>query len=242
MKVVSIHQPEHMPWLGFFDKVSQAELFVLLDNVQYRHKYFQNRNRIRSANGETWLNVPVLTKGRREQLINEVEIDDREVRWREKCWMSISLNYKKAPFYEKYIGFFKDLYDKEWHLLSDLNEYIIRHIAGELNLDVKFIKASELQVSGTGERLVLDICKELGATKYISGISGVAGRGREFEAEFSEEGIEVVYQEFYHPIYQQVYQPCIPCMSAIDLLFNCGDKSLDVFKGIGVERMDKLIE
>ena len=240
--IVTIHQPEHMPWLGFFDKMRQAELFVFLDNAQYRHKYFQNRNKIRSSNGETWLNVPVLTKGRREHLINEVEIDNRQVRWREKCWRSISASYQKAPFFERYCDSFKNLYEKEWYLLSDLNEFIITYIARELNLNVKLLKASELSVSGSGERVLLDICKELGAKTYISGVSGIAGRGREFESEFSKEGIEVVYQEFYHPIYQQVYEPFIPCMSIIDLLFNYGDKSLDVLKGIGVERMDTLFE
>lgn len=240
--IVTIHQPEHLPWLGFFDKMRQAELFVLLDNVQYRHKYFQNRNKIRSANGETWLNVPVLTKGRREQLINEVEIDNREVRWREKCWVSISLNYRKAQFFQRYSDFFRDLYEKEWYLLTDLNEFIIRYIAGELNLDVKLVKASELPVSGSGEGLILDICKEVGAKTYISGISGVGGRGKEFESEFAKEGIEVVYQEFFHPVCQQVYEPFIPGMSIIDLLFNYGDRSLDVLQGIGVERMDTLFE
>ena len=240
--IVSIHQPEHLPWLGFFDKLSQAEIFVLLDNVQYRHKYFQNRNKIRSADGETWINVPVITKGRREQLISEVEIENREPRWREKCLTSITINYRKAPFFQRYSDFFKDLYDREWHLLVDLNEYIIRYIAGELGLDVKLIKASELPVTGSGEKLILDICRELGATKYISGISGIAGRDKEYETEFTKEGIEVVYQEFYHPIYRQVYEPFIPCMSIIDLLFNYGDSSLEVLKGIGVERMDTLIK
>lgn len=240
--IVTIHQPEHMPWLGFFDKMRRAELFVFLDNVQYRHKYFQNRNRIRSSNGETWLNVPVLTKGKREQLINEVEIDTREVRWRQKCWASISLNYQKAPYFEGYRDFFQDLYEKEWHLLSDLNEFIISYIIRELGLTVKLVKASELQVSGIGERLILDICKEVGAKTYISGVSGIGGRGREFESEFSKEGIEVIYQEFYHPIYKQVYEPFIPCLSIIDLLFNCGENSLDVLKGIGVEKMATLFE
>lgn len=239
--IVTIHQPEHMPWLGFFDKVRQAELFVFLDNVQYRHKYFQNRNKIRSSNGVTWLNVPVLTEGRREQLINEVEIDNRQYRWREKCWKSISLNYHKAPFLERYSSFFENLYEKEWSLLSDLNEFIIAYIIKELNLNVKLIKASELQVSGSGEGLILNICKELGAKTYISGVSGIAGRGGAFESEFSREGIEVVYQEFYHPIYRQLYEPFIPCMSIIDLLLNYGDKSLDAIKGIGVEKMTTLV-
>jgi len=240
--IVSIHQPEHLPWLGFFDKLSQAELFVLLDNVQYRHKYFQNRNKIRSANGETWLNVPVLTKGRREQFISEVEIDNRESRWREKCLTSIAINYRKAPFFQRYNDFFQDLYNKEWRLLADLNEYIIRYITKELKLDVKLFKASELQASGSGEKLILDICRELGATKYISGISGIAGKDKEYEVEFTKEGIGVVYQEFYHPIYRQLYEPFIPCMSIIDLLFNYGDSSFEVLQGIGVERMDTLIK
>lgn len=239
--IVTVHQPEHMPWLGFFDKVRQAELFVFLDNVQYRHKYFQNRNRIRTSSGVAWLNVPVLTEGRREQLINEVEIDNRQPRWREKCWKSISLNYHKAPFLERYGDFLEDLYEEEWNSLSDLNEYVITHIIRELNLNVKLIKASELQVSGSGEGLILDICKELGASTYISGVSGIAGRGREFESEFLKEGIKVVYQEFYHPIYKQVYEPFVPCMSIIDLLFNHGEKSLGVLKGIGVEKMTTLV-
>jgi len=228
--IVSIHQPEHLPWLGFFDKMRQCDIFVLLDNVQYQHKYFQNRNKIRSSNGETWLNVPVLTKGRREQLINEVEIDNREVRWREKCWGSISLNYQKAPFFERYRNSFKNLYEKEWYLLFDLNAFIITYIARELNLNVKLVKASELQVSGSGERLILDICKELGAKTYISGVSGIAGRGKAFESEFLKEGIEVVYQEFRHTTYHQVYQPFLPNMSIIDLLFNEGLRSLAIIE------------
>lgn len=241
--IVSIHQPEYLPWLGFFDKMRQAELFVLLDNVQYRHKYFQNRNKIRSANGETWLTVPVLTHGRREQLISEVEIDNREYRWREKCWASMSLNYQKAPFFKRYHDFFKDLYKEEWYLLSDLNEFIIRCITRELGLNnIKLVRASELRVSGSGERLILDICREVGATKYISGISGIGGRGTAFESEFSKEGIEVIYQEFYHPIYEQVYKPFVAGMSTIDLLFNHGDRSLDIIKGIGVERVTTVFE
>ena len=218
--IVTIHQPEHMPWLGFFDKVRQAEFFVFLDNVQYRHKYFQNRNKIRSSNGVTWLNVPVLTEGRREQLINEVEIDNRQCRWREKCWRTISLNYHKAPFFEKYRSFLEKLYEREWYLLSDLNEFIITSIVRGLNFNVKLIRASELPVSGSGERLILDICKELSASTYISGVSGIAGRGRAFESEFSKEGIKMVYQQFYHPIYKQVYEPFTPYMSIIDLLLN----------------------
>ena len=87
---VTIHQPEHMPWLGFFHKISMADVYVALDNVQYQHKYFQNRNKIRDVSGEIWLNVPVLRKGKRSQLIKDVEINTGEERWQEKNWKKAS--------------------------------------------------------------------------------------------------------------------------------------------------------
>ncbi|MBT6051505.1 MAG: WbqC family protein [Candidatus Scalindua sp.] len=239
---LTIHQPEHLPWLGFFEKVSQAEVLVLLDTVQYRHKYFQNRNKIRSSNGTTWLNVPVLRKGNKQSPINEMEINNNALRWREKCWGSILLNYNKAVFFKKYSEFFKNAYERNWNLLSDLNIFLLRHIIHSLNVKIKILKSSELRVAGVGEKLVLDICKEVGADVYISGISGIGGQGRSFESEFLKEGIKVVYQEFYHPIYKQQFEPFIPCMSIIDLLFNYGDKSLDVIKGIGVDKIDKFFE
>ena len=239
---VTIHQPEHLPWLGFFEKASQADALVLLDTVQYRHKYFQNRNKIRSSNGTTWLNVPVLRKGNKESPINEMEINNNALRWREKCWGSILLNYKKAVSFKKCSDFLKDAYERDWNLLSDLNESLIIHIFRLLNLRIKIIKSSELRVTGVGEKLVLDICKEVGADVYISGISGIGGKGRSFESEFLKEGVKVVYQGFYHPIYKQQFEPFIPCMSIIDLLFNYGDKSLDVIKGIGVDKIDKFFE
>src|SRR2546428_602993 len=96
--VVTIHQPEHLPWLGFFDKVRQADVFVILDHVRYRKRYFQNRNRIRAEHGAIWLTVPVHVKGMFHQPINEVRIDNEgNPRWREKCWNSIVQNYRKAP-------------------------------------------------------------------------------------------------------------------------------------------------
>lgn len=234
--IVSIQQPEHLPWLGFFDKIQQADTVVLLDNVQFKKRYFENRNKIRTGDGWQWVVVPVITKGRYTQSINQVEIDNTS-HWRRKDWMSICSNYNKAPFFPKYSSFFEQIYDKQWTHLADLNEEIIRYIVQELGVKVKIIRASTLGTTGRGTDLLLEICQKLKADIYLSGISG---KDYLDETKFTEQGIKVIYQEFYHPIYKQMYEPFIPCMSIIDLLFNHGDKSLDILTGVGVERMDTL--
>lgn len=236
--MVTIQQPEYLPWLGFFDKVRQADTVVLLDNVQFKKRYFENRNKIRTRLGWQWVTVPVITKGRYTQLINQVEIDDIS-HWQKKCWMSICWNYEKAPFFQKYGSFLEETYDKQWVYLADLNEEIIRHVIHELGIEVSIIRASALGVTGRGTNLLLEICQKLSADIYLSGISG---KDYLEESKFTEQGVKVIYQEFYHPIYKQLYEPFMPCMSTIDLLFNYGDKSLDIIKGIGVERMDTVFE
>lgn len=230
MKRITIHQPEHMPWLGFFHKISMADVYVVLDNVQYRHKYFQNRNKIRDISGETWLNVPVLGKTRRS-LIKDVEIDNsNNSRWGGRNWKRIYFSYKNAPYFTMYADYFENLYSKEWQLLIDLNLDIIQNCLEFFNINTKIIRASELGIEGQGEQLILDLCKKLHPDVYISGTLGIAGKGKAFEGKFLEQGIKVIYQEFHHPIYKQLYEPFIPNMSLIDLLFNHGPKSLSIIK------------
>jgi hypothetical protein len=238
--IVTIHQPEHLPWLGFFHKAAQADLFVLLDNVQYRHKYFQNRNRIRSTEGETWITVPVLLKGQGRPLLQDVRINSSEVRWREKHWKTISLNYRKAPHFSEHSEFFEGVLGQPWENLAELNISLIRYLFVAFGISTKVVRASELGVGGVGSDLILQIVEKLNADCYISGISGIAGKGTESEAEFRSRGIEVRYQQFYHPIYRQLYEPFLPCMSAIDLLFNCGPASNDVLHGIGVDKIEQV--
>jgi len=236
--MVTIHQPEHTPWLGFFDKIRQADTFVILDNVQFRKNYFQNRNRIRTQQGWTWLTVPVLAKGKLGQLIQDTQINNA-VNWQSKVWKSIFYAYNKAPFFDQHSSFLKQVYDKPWTHLADLNEEIIRYISHGLGIQVKIIRASTLSSTGKGTDLLLEICHKLEADTYLSGISG---KDYLEETKFAEQGIKVIYQEFYHPIYKQLYEPFIPGMSIIDLLFNHGGKSLDILTGVGVERMDTLFK
>jgi hypothetical protein len=238
--IVTIHQPEHLPWLGFFHKATQADTFVLLDNVQYRHKYFQNRNRIRGGQGETWLTVPVLLKGQGRPLIQDVRINQSEVRWREKYWRTIFLNYHKAPHFHEHAPFFEGIFQQSWEHLAELNIALIRYLFDAFAIPANLVCASELGVNGTGPELILGVVQKLESDCYVSGVSGIAGKGIEPEVEFRNRGIEVRYQQFYHPIYRQLYEPFMPCMSAIDLLFNAGPASGDVLRGIGVPRIEQV--
>ncbi len=229
---VTIHQPEHLPWLGFFHKMSMSDVFVLLDNVPYSKNDFQNRNRIRakgSKDGWSWLTVPTLTKGRFGQKINAVEINNADTSWKNRCWKSISFNYGQAKYFKDYQGYFHDLYcENSWSKLVDLNVYIINALVKELEMEAELILASNLGVSGSGTELLLSICQQLSADVYISG-----SMGKEYldESIFHQYGIQVEYQCFQHPEYIQVYEPFIPKMSVIDLLFNYGDKSKEIITG-----------
>ena len=237
--IVTIHQPEHMPWLGFFDKVRQADTVVLLDNVQFRKNYFQNRNKIRTQNGWAWITAPIVKAGH-DLLINEVKIAP-ENKWKIENWNLINSAYQKAPYFKKYGEDTRKIYLNDWERLCDLNIALINYFLKILGIERNVAIASKLgiQPGKGGTEVNLNICREMDADIYLSGISG---KDYLEESKFTGQGIKVIYQEFYHPIYKQLYEPFLPGMSIIDLLFNHGDKSPDILKGSGVARMDRLFE
>ena len=223
--IVTIHQPEHLPWLGFFDKMRQADVFVMLDSTQFVKDDFQNRNRIKTSKGSTWLTVPVFKKGRSNQLLVDTDIcNDRN--WRNKCWNPIYQNYREAPYFAEHKLFFEELYAKKWSKLVELNIEIIQYLALQLGVKTKLVRASELGVYEKGSTKVnLTICRLLEADVYLSG-----KYGKEYldETQFEEHNIKVKYQDFQHPIYPQLWGEFLSHMSTIDLLFNCGDSSLEI--------------
>jgi len=238
--IVTIHQPEFLPWLGFIDKFHNCDIFVLLDDVQFEKNYFQNRNRIRtpSPQGWCWLTVPVLTKGRSGQSICEVEINNA-VNWKRKHLSSFKQNYSSASHFEVYFEFLQEHYRKDWRRLVDFNIEIITWLADAFGLKGTIVRSSELDVEGARSALLLDICQELGATVYLSGISGRDYLDLEL---FESAGINVRLQEFYHPIYRQCYEPFISCMSSVDLLFNYGSEAKRVLFSESTPRLDYVFE
>jgi hypothetical protein len=235
---VAIHQPEHLPWLGFLDKARQADCLVLLDHVQFRKNYFQNRNKIRSSQGALWLTVPVLSKGKSDQAINQVAINNTgEGRWRKKHWDSLRQCYGGAPGWEAHESFFRDLYGRPWERLAELNETIIRYFFGAFNIGARLVRSSEMAATGAKSEMVLSICRKLGATSYLSGVSG-----RDYlEAKaFERAGIQLLFQEFHHPVYRQRYEPFMPCLSAVDLLMTHPAESRRILEGVGVPGLEEV--
>lgn len=223
--IVSIHQPQYLPWLGYFDKVERSDVFVFLDNVQFKKNEWQNRNKIKTSDGWQWLSVPVIHGF--TQKISEVEINNT-VQWGRKHLMALVTHYSKAPFYKDYIDFFEQAYTQEWTFLVDINVHVIKYLVDVLGLsDKKFVLASDLESrEGSTERLI-DICKQLGGDVYLSGKDGAKYMDLEI---FKEEGIQVIFQDYKHPQYDQLYGDFEPFLSIIDLLFNCGPESLSILK------------
>lgn len=222
--ILTAHQPVYLPWLGLFHKIAISDAYCYFDDVQYLVKDWNNRNKIKGQNGEMWLTVPVLTQGYREKSIRKIEINN-SIDWRKKHWKSIFLNYKKAPFFNKYADFFEDTYKKEWQYLTDLNEYMLKWFINELGIKVKYYKASELNFKGHKSDLVLNMCKKLKADLYIF---GALGKDYAEEDDFKKKNIRIYFQEYKHPIYFQLHGAFIPNMSVIDLMFNCGPRSLNI--------------
>lgn len=240
--ILSGHQPEYLPYLGFFYKIAKADKFVLVDHVQYLEKSFQNCNRVRTApgaNGFTWLTVPVISRGRRYQKINEVEIDN-STDWRGKHWKTIYLNYKKAPFFSEHEDFFENLYLKKWDKLVDLTETIIYYLVKQLGIKTPLVKSSDYDFKEKKNDLLIEMCRQFKADTYLSG-SGVRNYADEGKAEketvkksyvelekFKTSGLKHIFSDFKHPVYPQKFKPFIPNLSAVDLLFNCGPESLKI--------------
>ena len=225
MTVVAIHQPQFLPWLGYFDKLDRSDVFCLLDTVQYKKNEFQNRNRIKTSQGWQWLTVPVTY--RFPQRIHEVGIN-QTVDWQRKHLQALKTNYSKAPFFETYYASFEEFYQQSYELLVEVNVACILLLLKLLGLERKLVLASSLQVETEEPTLrLVKICQALGGDAYLSGRDGAKYMDLET---FHNHRLEVVFQDFNHPEYPQSYDPFEPNLSVVDLLFNCGPESSTIIR------------
>jgi WbqC-like protein family len=224
--IVAVHQPQYLPWLGYFDKIDKADIFVLLDTVQFKKNEWQNRNKIKTAQGWQWLTVPVLY--RYPQLIHEVTINDN-VSWQHKHRQAMVSNYKRAPYYKMLEDFLEGIFSHSWQSISQLNGEVVRRLATILGIDTPIYVASDLGEfpQDPDERLIA-ITKHFGAGTYFA---GMGGRGYMNLDVYNKNGIKVMFQDFKHPVYHQLFGDFEPFMSVIDLIFNHGDNSLTILRG-----------
>lgn len=221
-------QPAYLPWLGFFERIILSDVFVVLDNVQLdtnSKTNFTNRNKIRTPQGETLLTVPIKKKGNYGNLyIDQLEISN-ESNWKQKHWESVKQFYSKSPFFKDHKPFFELVYKKDYLLLIDLINEINQYLFEVLQIQSKIIYSSSLGINSSKEDLILDICLALKTDTYISGPFG-----KEYldKALFEQKNIELLFHDYKHPEYKQMFPGFIPFMSIIDLLFNHGPDSMQI--------------
>lgn len=216
---VAIHQPQYFPWLPYFLKIEESDVFILLDSVDFQKNGLQNRNQIKTAQGARWLTVPV--RQRLGQKIRDVSIDNT-TDWRRKHWQTIQLCYRKASAFTAYEKDLEALYAREWDGLNELNIAIIGMMMRWMDIQTPIMRSSQMKATGDASDLVLNLCREVGATRYLSGVGGK--NYLEPEA-FREAGIEIVYQQAALPeVYPQLFLQAgfINHLSALDIVLNCG--------------------
>lgn len=237
--IVAAHQPNLMPWLGYFDKMRKADLFISVDHVQMGRRSFQNRTRVKTGAGTRWLTVPVVQKSRGERIIDKRVDNSRDgrFRWGRKQFLTLKYAYQAAPHFHAYEPALQRIFDSHWERLAPLNEALIELCRDALEIRTPMVRSSRLKVAGAKSEMVLNLCKEVGAEAYLSG--GGASRDYLDVAAFERAGIRVLWQDFRHPVYAQ--QPAgarfDEKLSALDLLFNCGPKSGAVLAGAGRAEM-----
>jgi hypothetical protein len=225
---IAINQPTYLPWMGYFDLIDQVDLFVILNNVQFVKQSWQQRNRIKTANGLQWLTVPVIFRGRLGQLIKDVEIRDRE--FARDHIRAIELAHSRSTFFAQYFPSLRErLEELREGLLLDLNLGLISWVLEILKIKTPLVRASSLGVSGKRTELLANICEVVGATEYVSPL-GSAEYLLSEQAVLSQRGIEISFQHYEHPQYRQVFTPFEPFASVIDVILNCGEQAAAVIR------------
>ena len=227
MKKIAIMQPTFFPWIGYFDIMDQCEVFVLLDSVQFEKRSWQQRNRIKTPDGPLMITIPVLSKGRFNQKISEVSIEDSG-NFFEKTLKTIYHNYKKSRFINHYFDELSGLFNRKHRFLSEFTIEIIEWLKSKFGITTKLILSTSLELTGKKEELLVNICNKLGFKHYLStpGSEAYIMKSRLFELN----DISVEYHKYVHPAYSQLYGDFIPFMSSLDLLFNEGNRSLEIIR------------
>jgi len=230
MKIVTMHQPNYLPWVGFFSKIAHSDCFVIVGDVLYTLNSVINRNKIRTKGGWIYLTIPV---GRNVHSLKICDVPlPRDKKWMENHWKAIKQSYSKADFFSHYQDFFEGLYQKDFEYLWLINVEIISYLLRCFEIDVEVITTSEMDLDPElrSTDLLITILKRVGADIYLSGPSGK--NYLDFE-KFSQNNIELRFLKFQHPVYKQTYAGFEPGISAIDLLFNVGPKASEIIKASG---------
>lgn len=217
--IVTAHQPNFLPWLGFFDKARHADVLVLLDTVQFIKRGYQNRTRIKASGGAQWLTVPVVTKGRYDQATRDVEIDETAP-WRAVHQRTLRTALAKAPHRDDLLDVLEPVYARDdLHRMAELSVALLRALAEGLGVTAKLVTASELGVTGHSTELMINLTRAVGGDVYLS---GPTGRDYLRPDLLAEAGVELRYHAFRPFPYPQQHGTFVAGLSCVDYVANCG--------------------
>ena len=221
MKIIGIHQPNYLPWMGYFYKILKSDIFVILDNVDYQSgnaNSITNRCRIKGPNGIVILTAPV-KHNTDYKWINQQYIDYSR-NWQMKHKRAVENYYRKSPWFSQYYPQLEQIWDSKFDRLSELNFGFIKLVCQFLDIQTPLLEASSLPPQkGNKSDRIIDICIQLKADIYLSGNG--ARKYNDIDS-FKKNKIELVYTGFKPVEYPQQYDNFIPGLSILDALFNIG--------------------
>ena len=222
MKTVAILQSNYVPWRGYFDLIAAVDEFIVYDEVQYTKHDWRNRNLIKTPHGPQWLTVPVKSSGLLGQTVREAEVAG--LGWAVKHWKSLEANYRRAPHFDEVAGLLRPVYlEGEHRYLSVLNRRLIDLVCGSLGIATRIVDARDYRLEGDRNERLICLCRQAGATRYLS---GPAASSYLDERRFAEAGIAVEWFDYDgYADYPQLWGAFEPRVSVLDLLFNCGPRA-----------------
>jgi hypothetical protein len=229
LKKVAVLQSNYIPWKGYFDLIAYVDEFIIYDDMQFTKRDWRNRNKIKTPTGLQWLSVPVLSKGKFHQKINETRIDGNQ--WQKDHWNALTKNYSRAHFFEEISKWLKPLYlERDYSFLSDLNLTFIDEICSYLNIKTKISSSSDYDLTGDKTERLVNLCKQTGATEYIS---GPAAKAYLDVSILKSSEIQLSWFDYngYRP-YPQLWGIFTNEVSILDMLFNCGKNTTKFMKQI----------
>ena len=227
-KTVAILQSNYIPWKGYFDIINIADEFVLLDDVQYTKRDWRNRNQIKTAQGLSWLTIPVVVKGKYNQKINQTMIADRT--WAAKHWRGILGSYAKSTYFDQYKNSIEQWYSlaKEFESLSEVNRFFITNICQILGINTRISSSVDYHTTPDRNTRLLSICEQLDASVYLS---GPAAKTYLDESLFDSRNIHVRWMDYSnYPTYKQLHNDFEHSVTVLDLLFNTGENAINYLK------------
>jgi hypothetical protein len=229
--IVAIHQPHFIPWLGYLHRMAQADLFIVLDHVQFERRNYQNRSQIRLDGEARWLTVPVEQHSQKERIADK-RVDNRDAArpWGRSHFATLRHAYREAPHFARYAPALRAIFEARWERLAELDAAMLAFLTEAFAIRTRLASSSALGVDGAKSQLILNLCRAVKADVLLAGFGG--SRGYLERDEFARHGIEIRAHQFSHPAYRQCgAAPFIPGLASIDLLFNAGPDSRAILLG-----------